>query len=205
MYLEYVDQLDGLIEEQLQKKTTSIHFSDADSIINKLTVRGISENEAVSLLELLFQFRRAFLFINNGLIGQCESMTRLRESLWNNLFTSDVFNYHRSLWNNMEDFSVFLVGETGTGKGAAAFALGRSVPITFDRRTHCFSENFNQTFVSSNLSQFSENLIESELFGHKKGAFTGAVDNHKGLFSQCNSHGLLFLDEIGNLSQNIQI
>ncbi|KGJ99039.1 response regulator receiver protein [Thalassotalea sp. ND16A] len=205
VYLDYIEPLDDLIKRQLASKTSSVTFPEGEPIIAKLVSRGFIEKEALSLLELLYQFRRAYLFINTGLVGQCDAITRLRESLWNNLFTSDVFNYHRSLWDNMEDFSVFLVGETGTGKGAAAFALGRSVHITFDRKTACFSENFNQTFISANLSQFAENLIESELFGHRKGAFTGAVEQHKGLFSQCNSHGLLFLDEIGNLSQNIQI
>jgi len=56
-----------------------------------------------------------------------------------------------------------------------------------------------------NLSQFSEGLIESELFGHCKGAFTGAVENHQGLFELCTSHGSLFLDEIGDLAVPIQI
>lgn len=56
-----------------------------------------------------------------------------------------------------------------------------------------------------NLSQFPESLIESELFGSRKGAFTGAIENHKGLFECCSPHGALFLDKIGDVSVPVQI
>jgi transcriptional regulator with GAF, ATPase, and Fis domain len=105
----------------------------------------------------------------------------------------------------MEDFSTLLLGDTGTGKGSAAAAIGRSGYIPFDLQKGRFTKNFNDIFVSINLSQFSESLIESELFGHCKGAFTGAVENHQGLFERCTDHGSLFLDEIGELSVPIQI
>jgi transcriptional regulator with GAF, ATPase, and Fis domain len=62
-----------------------------------------------------------------------------------------------------------------------------------------------KSFVSVNLSQYPESLLESELFGHEKGAFTGAIDAHKGLFAMCSKNGSVFLDEIGDVNEQTQI
>ena len=83
-------------------------------------------------------------------------------------------------------YATFLVGETGTGKGTAAAALGRSGFIPYLGKKRQFAESFTRNFIEINLSQFPETIIESELFGHKKGSFTGAVEDHKGVFSRCS-------------------
>jgi transcriptional regulator with GAF, ATPase, and Fis domain len=132
-------------------------------------------------------------------------MKSLRLHLWNNIFTHDIDFYNRYLWNKMEDFSTLLLGETGTGKGTAALAIGRSGFIPLDKRKKTFEESFTRSFVSLNLSQFPETLIESALFGHRKGAFTGAIENSQGVFDQCSPYGSILLDEIGEISKPIQI
>ena len=170
-----------------------------------LTKRGFSNEEALHYFAVLHQLRRAFFFIDRGLIGRSASMKQLRRRLWNNVFTCDIRLYEQKLYDRMEDFSTMLLGETGSGKGAAAAAIGRSGYIPFDEKKKTFAESFTRSFTALNLSQFPESLIESELFGHRKGAFTGAIEAHDGVLVRCSPHGAIFLDEIGEIGIPAQI
>ena len=204
-YHRFVPQLDSLIERQVKQSGASLAVAFADDAISQLISGGQAEERALRFFAFYFQLRRAFYFINRDLAGECASMQRLREALWNNIFTHDMRGYEAALWNRMEDFSTLLLGETGAGKGAAAAAIGRSAFIPYLPGQRRFAANFADTFISINLSQFPEALIESELFGHRRGSFTGAIDNHEGVFARCSAHGALFLDEIGEVSIPVQI
>lgn len=89
------------------------------------------------------------------------------------------------------DHSVLLLGSSGVGKDVIA------------RTIHQFSKRKNGPFISVNCSALTETLVESELFGHIKGSFTGAIADRKGAFEAARG-GTLFLDEIGDLSYNLQ-
>lgn len=197
--------LDKYIRNQANVRDKLLPADCAAIIFSELCSKGFSVDRAESFVALLFQMRRAYYFISTGLLGRCDSMRALREKLWNVIFTSDIQFYVKCFWNRLEDFSTLLLGETGTGKGAAAMALGRSNYIPYKSDLKSFDENFAKAFLSINLSEFSENLIESELFGHRKGAFTGAVSDHEGIFSRCSRRGAIFLDEVGDVSEQIQI
>jgi len=89
------------------------------------------------------------------------------------------------------DTTVLLLGETGTGKEVFASAI------------HHDSQRKLMSFVAVNCSSFTGELLESELFGYKAGAFTGALKDKKGLFEEAH-YGTIFLDEIGEISQELQ-
>ncbi len=201
----HTENFDKLIREQIAAGDASCRVPFAGEAVSLMMSRGFPEEEARRYFAFFFQLRRAFYFIRESLAGSCPCIRRLREKLWNNIFTSNMRWYESLLWNRMEDFSTLLLGETGTGKGASAVSIGRSGFIPFDGKAQKFKESFMKTFISLNLSQFPETLIESELFGHRKGAFTGAIDSHEGIFSRCSPYGAIFLDEIGEISIPVQI
>lgn len=201
----FIPELDALIERQHAAGEASCAAPFAAGLLETLRRRGFDDADGVRLLGLFFQVRRAYFFIYRSLTGRSEAIRALRLRLWQNVFTGDMRLYTTRLWNRMEDFSTLLLGETGTGKGAAAAAIGRSGFIPFDPRRGLFVESFMRGFVATNLAQFPEALIESELFGHRKGAFTGAVEAHEGVFARCSPHGSIFLDEIGEAGVPVQI
>src|SRR6266571_1175148 len=196
---------DAFILRQIEAGDAPCQVPFARDICALLAGYGFGDEESRRYFAIFYQVRRAFYFIENALVGLSPAMHTLRFQLWNNVFTSNSSWYENQLWNRMEDFSTLLVGETGTGKGAAAAAIGRSGFIPFDEKKGCFAESFTRNFISLNLSQYPESLLESELFGHKRGAFTGAIENHAGIFSRCTPHGSIFLDEIGDVSTPVQI
>ena len=112
----------------------------------------------------------------DGIIGEAAGMKKLFEQLRKVVDTR---------------VTVLVEGETGTGKELIASAV------------HYWSERRDALFIAQNCAAMPENLLESELFGHKKGSFTGATDDKKGLFELADG-GTLFLDEVGEMPLNLQ-
>jgi DNA-binding NtrC family response regulator len=142
----------------------------------KLSIqRALSYNEAVSEnVYLRKQLKKKYQF--NQIIGASAPML-------------DVFRMVERVANT--DSTILILGESGTGKELIARAL------------HFNSRRQFAPFVPINCSALPENLLESELFGHRKGAFTGAISDKKGLFQEADG-GTIFLDEIGTMPAMLQ-
>ena len=126
-------------------------------------------------------------------IRSLRQMVRDRYSFENIVGTAprmqEIFNLVAKVANT--DSTILILGESGTGKELVAKAL------------HFNSERHSHPFVAINCSALPENLLESELFGHKKGAFTGAVQDKMGLFEEADG-GTIFLDEISSMAPLLQ-
>lgn len=107
-----------------------------------------------------------------GIVGRCDQM-------------QNVFKLIGQL--SVSDATALITGESGTGKELVARAI------------YSHSQRSGQAFLAINCAAIPENLLESELFGHERGAFTGATNQRIGKFEQCN-HGTIFLDEIGDMT-----
>jgi hypothetical protein len=201
----YRDDFDELVSKQAKRPDKNLSVSFVGSIIYGMGARGFDKADAIRWVAIFYQMRRAHYFLVQGFIGQSDCMRQLREDLWNTLFTQDVRIYDTHYFGRMEDYSILLEGPTGCGKGAAAGIIGKSCIIPYQDDKSMFESNFMELFLSANLSQSRPGLVESELFGHTAGAFTGAVSAYGGLFEKCRPCGTVFLDEIGGLDEQVQV
>ena len=184
-------------------------FADfADDMERYLSFPGIqfpSANEASHLFACFFQLKRAFHHVYENIIGGSPAAARLRVSIWESIFTHDMRRYRRSLHERMGDYATLVMGPSGTGKELVAQAIGYSRYVAFSPASGMFTDNYAVGYTPLNLSAFSPGLIESELFGHRKGSFTGATTDRVGWLERCPATGTVFLDEIGDLDPSIQV
>lgn len=139
------------------------------------TILGITDKDAETSDSLEKRVKKYFHFHN--LVGQSKAMQQVYRKI------KEVVR---------ADIPVLIVGESGTGKEMVAQAI------------HNLSKRKDNAFIAVNTGAIPKELIASELFGHLKGAFTGAIADKKGKFEEANS-GTLFLDEIGTMSHEVQI
>ena len=206
LYLAYASMKDGLDriidrggEGELRGWWDTFTYTDLDS------------ESAAGFVAVFYQFRRGYRFLDEHLKGDGDSVSAMRQRCWQTLFGANVRWYVRRLWGRLDDCPVLLTGETGVGKSRVARLLGQSgfIPFVADRGLSSggsghFSYSFNDAIVPVVIPEYAESLIESALFGHQKGAFTGADRNHQGAFERCRENGIAFLDEIGDISPSVQ-
>ena len=151
------------------------------------------------------QIQRAFEQIYRAIIGGSMPAARLRAAIWQSIFTCDMRRYRRTLYERMGEFATLITGPSGTGKELAASAIAHSRYVAFDEQTLTFPGDDTVGLYAINISALSPSLVESELFGHRRGAFTGAVRDRKGWLETCPALGSVFLDELGDLDPAIQV
>lgn len=164
-----------------------------------------SHSEAPHLFACFFQLFRAFTHIFDSIIGESMPAARLRAAVWQSIFTHDMRRYRRVLTNRMADITTLITGPSGTGKELVAQAIGLSRYIPFDPATQTFTQDFSSSFYALNITALAPTLIESELFGHRRGAFTGAMTDRAGWLEICPPLGTVFLDEMGDIDGSIQV
>ena len=152
-----------------------------------------------------YQIARAFHNIFLYIIGSSLSAARLRASVWHSIFTHDLRRYWRGIYAHMGDFPTLIMGPSGTGKELVARAIALTRYVPFDATKLVFEHDPEQTFHPINVAALPATLMESELFGHRRGAFTGALEDRKGWLEICPPFGSVFLDELGDLELALQV
>jgi transcriptional regulator with PAS, ATPase and Fis domain len=109
------------------------------------------------------------------------------------------------LFERMSDFATLITGPSGTGKELVARAIALSGFVPFDDKRMTFEGDPAGLFHPINIAALPSTLVESELFGHRRGAFTGAVQDKRGWLEACSALGSVFLDEIGDLDPAVQV
>jgi hypothetical protein len=151
------------------------------------------------------QIVRAFERIYSDIIGNSLPAARLRAAVWQSIFTHDIRRYRRSLFARMGEFATLITGPSGTGKVLVARAIAQSRYLAFDERRMVFADEGVDLFFPINISALAPTIVESELFGHRRGSFTGADRDRKGWLEACPALGSVFLDELGDLDPAIQV
>ncbi len=211
LFQRYEDPWYQLIEPgepaEAGRRRVSWYARFARDLSHFLSVAGAAPEpaETAHLFALGFQVRRAFHHIFRQIYGGSLPAARLRAAVWQSIFTRDLRRYRAVLYDRMNDLTTLITGESGTGKELVAQAIAGSRYIAFETRSESFAADPSGGFFAVNLSALSPTLIESELFGHRRGAFTGADDDRGGWLEACGRHGAVFLDEIGDLDGAIQV
>jgi transcriptional regulator with AAA-type ATPase domain len=201
LYNQSIPALDDLVQSGAHKKVTA--FKDMKRAFDA-SFPSRAPFTAAHAFAGFFQLRRAFFHTFRFIVGTSRAAARLRASVWEAIFTSDAARYRRALFDRMRDIPTLVLGETGTGKELVARAIGLSGFVPFQEDKLAFAGDPNGAFFPIHLAALSPTLVESALFGHRKGAFTGALEDRAGVFAACPPWGTVFLDEVGELDAALQ-
>ncbi|MFO0757608.1 MAG: sigma 54-interacting transcriptional regulator [Byssovorax sp.] len=161
--------------------------------------------DAAHLFAVLYQVYRALFFISTKIRGTAPAAAAARASIWRAALGNDLGAYVAGLYRRIDEIPVLITGETGTGKELAAECLAHARYIPFDPVKKQFERTHVAGFFVRNLCEVPRELMESSLFGHLRGSFTGATADARGCLGLPRQYEMLFLDEIGELPEPVQV
>jgi DNA-binding NtrC family response regulator len=190
----------------IDKKEVEVPFWDefAERHHGYLRYPGLSAPEPGHLLSLLYEAYRTWHFVRSLILGSSPLAAATRASLFRASMTGNLCIYADGLYSRMHEIPVLITGETGTGKDLAARCVGWSRYIPFDAEKRRFATTYDGDFHARSICEMAGSVLESELFGHKRGSFTGATADKIGCLALPQRYGTLFLDEIGELPLDVQ-
>ena len=164
-----------------------------------------SAAEPAHVFACLRQIHRAFHHVYDNIVGNSMPAARLRASVWQSIFTQDMRRYRRTMFRRLGEFPTLITGPSGTGKELIARAISGSRYVPFDAGRTEFADPEENAFLAINIAALSPALVESELFGHRRGSFTGAIADRKGWLEMCPPMGCVFLDELAEMDLAIEV
>lgn len=200
VYPFVLDNFDARDEEILKEKLRELGAKEAQILESCHGLRKLNSQEREYLQDILDVMAEDVVTYHQEILKREERILELNSEI------GSKYRYHsmigksrkiQQIYRLLEKISrsettVLIQGENGTGKELVAKAI------------HYNSSRKDNVFLAQNCSAFNDNLLDSELFGHVRGAFTGAIRDKKGLFEMANG-GTLFLDEIGDTSLAMQV
>ena len=180
-------------------------LGDWQDVLGETPLAADPQHRPEHLFAVFFQIRRAFHMTYRVILGTTRLASALRAEVWQSVFTHNMRRYRQVLHGRMQEISTLILGESGTGKELVASAIGQSRYIPFLPGSGRFEEDYRQCFQPVHLAALPATLLESELFGHRKGAYTGAVSDRVGYLETRHPAQTVFLDEIGELPAEIQV
>ena len=179
-------QMEDMLENPSKKRPklqAQVNFHEGRNYWMDIEVREDPRNPQK---EILFLYDMSEIY---DLRRMLEDKVRFHDLVGKTKAMQDIYQQIREA--SKVDWTALIEGQTGTGKELVARAI------------HFSSHRKDKPFIAVNCAGLNDSLLTSELFGHKRGAFTGAVEDHKGFFEMANG-GTLLLDEIGDISRNMQ-
>lgn len=179
-------QMENMLKNPSKKRPklqAQVNFHEGRNYWMDIEVREDPRNPQK---EILFLYDMSEIY---DLRRMLEDKVRFHDLVGKTKAMQDIYQQIREA--SKVDWTVLIEGQTGTGKELVARAI------------HFSSHRKDKPFIAVNCAGLNDSLLTSELFGHKRGAFTGAVEDHKGFFEMANG-GTLLLDEIGDISRNMQ-